>query len=359
MATKLNPRHVQVDTAELRDTWPDFYRDTKGTLLWPLWEEMNKFASRTEPGSAMLPALWRYSEVRPLVMQSADILSAEEAERRVLALMNPGLDPLMAVTPTIYAGYQLLMPGEAAPSHRHSPAAFRFILEGGGAYTAVNGERTYMYPGDFVVTPSMTWHDHGNETDVPMIWLDGLDWPLTNKLGLTYFEAYPKFQHPQTRPPGDSSARYGMGVTPLEHDHGANHTPIVNYTFEWTREVLAVMSRSSEPDACHGIKTRYTNPLTGNDAIPTLSTFIQLLPANFCGAPYRQTDACVYSVVEGYGRTEIGDTVFEWGPKDTFVIPIWAQHRHFAGAEDVVLFSFSDRGLQEKLGLWREQRPAG
>ena len=281
MATKLNPRHVHVDTAELKDTYPDFYSDVQGTRLWPLWEEMNTFANRTEPGPGMAPALWRYGDVRPLVMRSGHIISAEKAERRVLALMNPGLKPHMAVTPTIYAGYQLVMPGEVAPTHRHSPAAFRFILEGGGAYTAVNGERTYMYPGDFVVTPSLTWHDHGNETDEPMIWLDGLDWPLTNKL-------------------------------------------------------------------------------TGDDAIPTLSAFIQLLPAGFRGAPYRQTDASVYSVIEGSGHTEIGDILLEWGPKDTFAVPIWAQHRHIAdGEEDVVLFSFSDRGLQEKLGLWREQRPGG
>ena len=356
MATKLKPRHVHVDTSELKDIHPDFYSDVQGTQLWPLWEEMNQFANRTEPGPGMVAALWRYSDVRPLVMRSGEIISAEEAERRVLALMNPGLKPLMAVTPTIYAGYQLVMPGEIAPSHRHSPAAFRFILEGGGAYTAVNGERTYMYPGDFVVTPSRTWHDHGNETDDPMIWLDGLDWPLTNKLGLTYFEAYPGFQHPETRPPGDSAVRYGMGVAPVKHGHRAAHTPVVNYTYERTREALAAMSRSGEPDPCHGIKTRYTNPLTGDDAIPTLSAFIQLLPAGFDGRTCRQTDACVYSVVEGSGRTEIGDIVLEWGPKDTFTVPIWAQHRHIADDEDVVLFSFSDRGLQEKLGLWREQR---
>ena len=359
MATKLNPRHVHVDTAELRNAFPDFYSDVEGTALWPLWEEMNQFASRTEPGPGMEPALWRYSQVRPLVMQSGGIVSTEEAERRVLALVNPGLTPKMAVTPTIYAGYQLVMPGEVAPSHRHSPAAFRFILEGGGAYTAVNGERTFMYPGDFVVTPSRTWHDHGNETDEPMIWLDGLDWPLMKKLGLSYFEAYPGFQHPETRPPGDSAVRFGMGITPLGHGHRANHTPIVNYTFERTREALATICRSSEADPCHGVKTRYTNPLTGDDAIPTLSAFMQLLPAGFNGSLYRQTDGCVYSVVEGSGRTEIGDVVLEWGPKDTFAVPIWAQHRHIARDEDVVLFSFSDRGLQEKLGLWREQRPDG
>ena len=357
MATKPNPRHVHVETAALRGTYPDFYAELKNTRLWPLWEAINEFSAKSVPGSAMLPALWRYGDVRPLVMESAGILAPEEAERRVLALMNPGLDPLMAVTPTIYAGYQLLMPGEAAPSHRHSPAAFRFILEGGGAYTAVNGERTYMYPGDFVVTPSRTWHDHGNDTDTPMIWLDGLDWPLTNKLGLTYFEAFPEFQHPETRPPGDSTARYGMGVTPLEHGHRAGHTPIVNYTYARTREALAAISRSDDPDPCHGVKTRYTNPLNGDDAILTLSAFLQLLPAGFRGAPYRQSDACVYSVVEGYGRTEIGDLVFEWGPKDSFAIPIWAQHRHICADEDAVLFSFSDRGLQEKLGLWRDERP--
>ena len=327
-------RAAHVEKTELWKEFPGYYRELEKTHLWPLWEEINKFTGTGLPSSKVVPCVWRYEDTRRLVMQSADLLSAAEAERRVLALENPGLEERMAITQSMYAGYQLLMPGEVAPSHRHSAAAFRFIIEGDGAYTAVNGEKTFMKPGDFVVTPSWTWHDHGNETATPMIWLDGLDWPLINKLGVWFFEPYSEFKYPQTQP----------------------QSLVLNYTFEQTREALDTMRRSEDWDPCLGLKTRYTNPLTGEDAMPTISAFMQLLPKNFSSAPYRQTDACVYSVVAGRGRTMIGEVTLEWGPRDTFVIPTWAEHQHFIDDEDTLLFSFSDRGVHEKLGVWREQR---
>jgi len=329
-------RGPRIEKTELWKEYPGYYRQLEDGHLWPLWEEIHNFTSMPEPRSKAVPCLWRYEEARRLVLESADMLTAEEAERRVLALENPGLQHRrMAVTQTVYAGYQLLMPGEIAPSHRHSPAAFRFILEGEGAYTAVDGEKTLMNPGDFVVTPSWTWHDHGNETDIPMIWLDGLDWGLVNQFELWFFEPYPEFQYPGTGKPG----------------------PIRNYTYEATRAALETMRGSQPCDPCHGIKRRYTNPDTGDDVMPTLSAFLRLLPKGFSSEPYRQTDACVYSVVEGHGHTTVGDVTLEWGPKDAFVVPTWVEHRHFVGDEDAVLFSYSDRGVQEKLGLWREQRP--
>ena len=323
----------QGEKIELWNEHPDYYRDLEATNLWPLWEEIHKFTATPEPCSKAVPHLWRYDEARRLVLASADMLTAEEAERRVLALENPGLEGRMTITRAMYAGYQLLMPGEIAPSHRHSPAAFRFIMEGQGAYTAVDGQKTIMNPGDFVVTPSWCWHDHGNETDIPMIWLDGLDWPLVNQLELWFFEPYPEFQHPET----DGLA------------------PIRNYTYKSTRAALEEMRTSVDFDACYGLKRRYTT-VAGEDTMPTITAYLQLLPKGYSTERYRQTDACVYSVVEGYGRTVVGNVILEWGPQDAFVVPTWAEHRHFVGDEDAVLFSFSDRGVQERLGLWRERR---
>ncbi len=323
----------RIEKTELWNEYPDYYRDLESAQLWPLWEEIHKFTSMPEPRSKVLPHLWRYDEARRLVLASADMLTAEEAERRVLALENPGLERRMTITRTMYAGYQLLMPGEIAPSHRHSPAAFRFIMEGQGAYTAIDGEKTIMNPGDFVVTPSWCWHDHGNETDIPMIWLDGLDWPLINQFELWFFEPYPDFQYPAADEPG----------------------PIRNYTYESTRAALEEMRGSVDFDPCYGLKRRYTSA-DGEDLMPTIAAFLQLLPKRVSTEPYRQTDACVYSVVEGHGRTVVGDVTLEWGPRDAFVVPTWAEHRHFVGDEDAVLFSFSDRGVQERLGLWRERR---
>lgn len=323
-----------IEKTQLWNEYPDYYRELKAGHMWPLWEEIHPFTKMSAPRSKAVPHLWHYEDARRLVLASADMLTAEEAERRVLALENPGLERRMTVTRSMYAGYQLLMPGEIAPSHRHSPAAFRFIMEGQGAYTAVNGEKTVMNPGDFVVTPSWSWHDHGNETDTPMIWLDGLDWPFINQLELWFFEPYPDFQYPATGEPN----------------------PILNYTYDDTRAALEELRGTVELDPCYGVRRRYTKPDDGEDALPTIAAFLQLLPGGFASEPYRQTDACVYSVVEGHGRTTVGDVTLEWGPKDAFVVPTWAEHRHVVGDGDAVLFSFSDRGVQEKLGLWREQR---
>jgi gentisate 1,2-dioxygenase len=120
--------------------------------------------------------------------EAGKLITAKEAERRVLILENPGLRGQSKVTTSLFAGIQMVIPGDVAPAHRHSQSALRFILEGKGAFTAVDGERTVMEPGDFVITPSMTWHDHGNETNEPMFWLDGLDIPMVQFFDASFAE---------------------------------------------------------------------------------------------------------------------------------------------------------------------------
>ena len=111
-------------------------------------------------------------------MEAGRLITAEEAERRVLILENPALRGQSCITASLYAGLQLILPGEVAPAHRHTQSALRLVLDGDGAYTAVDGERTTMRRGDFIITPSWTWHDHGNLGDQPVVWLDGLDIPI-------------------------------------------------------------------------------------------------------------------------------------------------------------------------------------
>src|SRR5687768_7692947 len=142
-------------------------------------------------------------------MDASRVISAREAERRVLVLENPGLRGASSITHTLYAGLQLILPNEIAPSHRHTQSALRFVVEGTGAYTAVDGERTIMQPGDFIVTPSWTFHDHGNPGDVPVVWLDGLDIPLVRFLDAGFAERHPRESQPLNRPEGDALARYG------------------------------------------------------------------------------------------------------------------------------------------------------
>jgi gentisate 1,2-dioxygenase len=270
-------------------------------------------------------------------------------------LMNPGLGGQASITGSLFAGLQLIMPGEVAPAHRHTQSALRFIIEGHGAYTAVDGERTAMEPGDFVITPSWTWHDHGNETSEPMVWLDGLDVQIVNLLNASFAEGYPDDTQPISRPEGDSFARYGNNLLPVDWKPDVKTSPVFNYPYVRTREALEALGKNGAADPYHGYKLRYVNPANGEFAMPTIATFIQLLPAGFASLPYRATDGTVFVCVEGEGEIRIGDTVLGWEQHDIFVVPSWATHTHYAKRESV-LFSFSDRVVQEKLGLWREAR---
>jgi gentisate 1,2-dioxygenase len=333
-----------------------FYDEIAPKNLAPLWEVLHALITR-EPATPCVPVIWHYDEVRPYLMRSGKLITAKEAERRVLVLENPALRGQSAITHTLYAGLQLILPGEVAPAHRHSQSALRFVLEGQGAYTAVDGERTYMRPGDFVITPSWTWHDHGNDSDEPMVWLDGLDVPLVALLDAGFMEPGNAEQQMVTKPSGDSLARYGAGLLPVDWRPETPTSPIFNYPYARTREALETMRKRGDWDACHGLKLRYVNPASGDFAMPTMATFMQLLPKGFAGAPYRSTDGTVFVCIEGSGETRIGGEVLAWRPRDVFMVPAWARHSHRAN-EDAVLFSFSDRVVQEKLGLWREERSA-
>jgi gentisate 1,2-dioxygenase len=333
-----------------------FYEKIATRSLAPLWEVL-KGLQPAEPRPPEATVLWHYDEIRPMLMEAGRLISAIEAERRVLILQNPtlrGQSP-PRITHSLFAGLQLIMPGEIAPSHRHTQSALRFIIEGAGAYTAVDGERTTMRPGDFVITPSWTWHDHGNETAEPMVWLDGLDLALVDLLNAVFFEAHGEDRFPAGRPEGDSTARFGSGLLPVDYEHRGLTSPILNYTYERTREALERMSRGGDSDSCHGFKMRYVNPVTGGWAMPTMGTAMQLLPRGFSGAPYRSSDSAVFVVVEGQGRTVVNGEALEWRQHDVFVVPSWREYHHEAAGEST-LFSFSDRPVQEKLGLWRERR---
>src|SRR5229473_2141230 len=243
-----------------------FYQRIAGHSLAPLWEVLHGLVTPT-PQTPCVPALWRYEEIRPFLMEAGRMITAREAERRVLILRNPGMQGQAAVTRTLFAGLQLILPGEVAPAHRHTQSALRFVIEGEGAYTAVDGERTTMHFGDFIITPSWAWHDHGNETKEPMVWLDGLDLALVDLLNAVFFEAYGEDRFPAGRPEGDSIARFGSGLLPVDYERRGLTSPILNYTYERTREALEQMSRGGERDRCHGFKMRYVHPATGDWAM--------------------------------------------------------------------------------------------
>jgi gentisate 1,2-dioxygenase len=346
---------ASVPQPTIRNERQDLYRRMDKSNLTPLWEVLHNLIPN-EPSTPCKPALWKYRDARPFLMEAGKLITAKEAIRRVLILENPGMRGESCITQSLYAGLQLILPGEIAPSHRHSQSALRFIVEGSGAYTAVDGERTTMHPGDFIITPSWTYHDHGNPGHEPVVWMDGLDIRIVQAFAAQFHEVYPEEVQPVTRSEGAAAARFGAGLVPLDARAPFGRTsPIFNYPYARSREALAALARDQDPDACHGWKMQFTNPLTGGHAMPTIAAFIQLLPKGFRTASYRSTDGTIFSVVEGEGAASIAGQRFEFEPRDTFVVPSWMPFE-IESKDETVLFSFSDRPGQEAMGLWRERR---
>jgi gentisate 1,2-dioxygenase len=334
----------------------EFYQRMDRDNLTPLWEVLHALVP-PQPQTPCKPGYWNYQAIRPYIVESGQAITAKEAVRRVLILENPGMRGQSCITRSLYCGLQLILPGEVAPSHRHTQSALRFIVEGSGAYTAVNGERTTMHPGDFIITPAWTWHDHGNPSDgEPVVWMDGLDIPILALFDAQFAENYPEDEQPVTTQEGTALARYGSNLAPLDPVAPFGKTsPIFSYPYVRSREALAALARNGGPDACHGWKMQFVNPLSGGPAMPTIGAFIQLLPKGFRSSPYRSTDATVFCVAEGAGKANIGGESYSFGPRDTFIAPSWLPVT-LETNEECVLFSYSDRSAQQALGLWREHR---
>ncbi|MBA3477153.1 MAG: gentisate 1,2-dioxygenase [Lautropia sp.] len=342
----------------------DLYDRMRPAGLTPLWEVLHALVPQ-QPAVRTRPAHWRWSDVEPFLQDAGRLITAEEAIRRVLILENPGWRGESRSTGTLYAGLQLILPGEVAPSHRHTQSALRFVVDGDGAYTAVNGERTIMHPGDFIITPHWTWHDHGNEGSQPVVWLDGLDIPVVAFFESGFAENDSARSQAVTAAEGTSLARFGASMLPLKpHSPFGATSPIFCYPYARSREALAHLAAHAGLDPAHGAALRYVNPLTGGWAIPTIATQLQLLPEGFETRTSRTTAGTVFSVVEGSATVTItcpaqgpgaGTPMrYRVGAKDHFVVPPWAGLQ-LSAADECVLFSFSDAPLQQAAGILRVQ----
>ena len=272
---------------------------------------------------------------------------------------NPGLGGTSLATSSLYAGLQLILPGEVAPCHRHAQCALRFVMEGQGAFTAVDGEKAMMGPFDLVLTPGWQWHDHGNTSTAPMIWLDGLDIPIVQLFNASFAEHLPQSAHPETVPPGDTALRYGRNMRPMRgtaSDRREGRQPLFHYPYPEWRNSLENLGRTSDPDPHFGHALEFINPADGGAVMPTISAHVRLLPAGFTSRPRRATDG---TGVRRRGRA--GHRAGRWQPGFA------GGARHAGGAVmaracageaegDLVVFGYSDRTAQEKLGLFREQR---
>lgn len=346
-----------VTTAQ-RDSDELVYEEMARRSAAPLWRHLGDLFL-DEPRSVAVPHLWRYDELRELAMHFAERLSIEEATRRVIMLVNPGLQDPPATVNTMFAGLQVLMPGEQAPAHRHTANAFRFIIEGTGAFTTVDGERVHMNPGDLLLTAGWEWHDHYHEGDAPMIWLDGLDYPLVNLLECGFFELFPEGVQPATGPDDLSSRQLIHGrLNPMWVPGNTVASPIGSYPWRETEKALSSIGDATQGSPHDGVILEYTNPWTGGPVLPTMSCRVQRLPPGFVGARRRQTSSVVYHVVRGSGVATVDGRAYEWGERDLFAVPGWHEYSlvNDSASEDAVLFSYSNEPALRALNLYREQR---
>ena len=361
MATlALTPPSAASTASDVRAARAEFYERLKPQGLAPLWEVLAALVTPT-PRTPVATAKWSFSTIEPLLMEAGRLITAAEAERRVLVLENPALVGRSRITSTLYAGLQLILPGEVAPAHRHTQNALRFVMSGNGAFTALDGEKAPMHRYDLVLTPNWVWHDHGNATGEPMIWLDGLDVPLVQSLDASFAEhRADRGAMPATRPAGDAGVRWGNNLRPARMTEaqgvpGARRNPLFIYPYEQWRETLEAMKTSEAPHAHDAHAMEFTNPVDGGSVMATISAFARLIPAGFATRPLRTSDGMIHVVVEGSGQLEVDGQVHELNTGDIVVVPPWASRQLTASsAGDLVLFSYSDKATQEKLSLWRE-----
>ncbi len=326
-----------------------FYDHTESAGLRAAW-----MGRRLERKPQVEPFAWRWEQARPLILKSGDIVTPDrDVERRVLTLKNPGLD--YGTTHTMVSALQLLLPGENAPAHRHTPTAIRWVLQGTGAYTTVEGDKCYMEPGDLVLTPSWTWHDHNNEGNEPMIWLDGLDVPLVNTLDATFFEQYPEDQQPIVGV-GESARKYASGtLRPAWEETNIPYSPLWHYKWEQTHAALRNLAET-DSSPFDDVAMEFSDPATGGPVLRTLACWIQMIRPNVNTRAHRHTSSAVYQVFRGKGHSVINGQRFDWDEGDFLVVPSWAWHEHANDTDqEAILFSIQDIPVMKSLSLYREE----
>lgn len=333
----------------------DYYETLKRLNTLPLWPSLRSLLPRNRPARRTQPVMWRYADVRPQLLRAGELTPIEKAERRVLVLCNPGLGlENMQATPSIYIGLQLILPGEKAPNHRHTPSAVRFVVEGSGGFTIVEGEKLPMEKGDLILTPSLLWHDHGHEGEGPVIWLDALDLPLVYGLEASYaIEAPPQRA---LRPAGYSPNRYRQGgVVPYLSLGGERAKyPLLRFPWKDVKASLAALASVTPRDEI--VHVAYVNPETGRECLPTLGFSAIMLRPGEEAALTRRSASAVLHVVEGEGIACNDDVTHRFGEADTMAIPTHADVRVANGStkRSLTLFMVDDAPLQRALGFYEE-----
>ena len=309
--------------------------------------------TRVPSHTSEAPYLWKWEPLLDGLLKASETIGIEQAERRAIRLVSPHL-PIKSTSHTLQITFSIVNPGEVAKAHRHNMAAIRFVVQGKGAYTTVAGEKFPMEEGDLILTPNWTWHDHHNESEDPIIWLDGLDGPLIQSLNVLFFEEHEKAEQPITRETGESISRLGFARTPKTDETYRRGVPF-RYAWKDTYKALKTMS-DSERDPYDATLLRYINPATGGFTYPTMSCEVQLLKSRESTKVHRHTSTALYHVFKGQGRTKVGEGYLEWKKGDSFMIPLWQRHSHENLSDDeAILFSINDRPVMESMQLYREE----
>ncbi|HXQ50511.1 MAG TPA: cupin domain-containing protein [Stellaceae bacterium] len=311
-----------------------------------LWEDEGRTGGpRHGPEPALL---WRWEQVEPLITQAVRATSIETADRRVLSLRKPASNSVLTgLTTNLVAALQILMPGEVAPAHRHTMGALRFVMEGEGAETLVDGKSCPMAPGDMILTPGWTWHEHVHKGSTRMVWFDGLDVPIHSHLETIRFEPGPARNMPVQLP---DAAFAASGLVPQASFDRRSYSPLYRYPWDTAKAALAETPRAED-----GSRTlRYTNPLNGGPAMDLIDCFLVGLDPNKPTAQTRSTATAICVVAEGSGSSRVGERDLAWGRNSIFTVPHgnWVSHR---ADTDAIIFMMTDRDLMQRLGVLRDE----
>lgn len=334
----------------------EFYAEIDQLHLQPLWE-MRGLLTPT-PRVRAVPHLWSAADLRKMAERSGQLVPIDRGgDRRVLALSNPGLNGEPFVSSTLWAAVQFLQPGELAPAHRHTPAALRFVVDGGGVYTLVDGDPVAMSRGDLVLTPSWTFHEHHNPGDRSMMWLDVLDLPVVAALDAVFFEEGPSEEsNDSVAARSHSERRFGQGpgLVPTGSSrtpHDRAYSPLIVYRWADTDAALdALLEAATNGQA----ELRFRDPSRDRDVMPTLRCEMRRIAAGVSTLADRQTGTRVSAVLHGSGTARLGDRDFSLTAGDIFVVPSWCEHQLHADTT-LDVFTTSDAPILEALELFRRE----
>ena len=321
----------------------EFHSAMKAAHVQALWEINGR-----NDVEQLAPHVWRWGGISPL-LDGAVAATSMDAERRVLLLSNPAFagTSLGGAGLNLGVNLQVLMPGESARPHRHTMHAIRFVLEGEGVETVVEGKTCRMGPGDLVLTPGMTWHEHVHRGKGRCVWIDALDVPLQRYLGTLHFEPGPV--HDLLAVPPDAAFRHG-GMTGLDRVGGLPFSPLFRYAWSDAEQALAELP----PEKDGSKRLRYTNPVTGEAVLPTVDCALWQLKKQAPTQRVRSNSESVFVVFRGAGESQVGSTRIAWSDKDVFTAPHGSIVQHRGVSEECVLFEISDREVLRRLGLLRE-----